>query len=158
MPSLRLQLLSLELLRLLTLSPLHSSSTTPVASFFDSLLSSSKNMDISRTSNHYSVVVFNSRGMLHLHALLWAKGNVEFANIRDRVLDDSAFAARMIAFLESTIVQSIDTTLGMPPLIPDRRHSTPSTRDSRPIVMLSEQKFKYIRLRIPSLDMLQTWP
>lgn len=92
---------------------------------FDGLLgSNSKHMGIlGDISNHYGVVHVesNGRGMLHLHALLWAKGNVGFANIRDRVLNiDSAFAARMIAFLESTIVQGIDTTLGMPPSIPNR--------------------------------------
>lgn len=33
-------------------------------------------------SNHYGVVEANGRGMLNLHVLLWAKGNVDFANIR----------------------------------------------------------------------------
>jgi Helitron helicase-like domain at N-terminus len=47
-------------------------------------------------SNHYGVVESNGRGMLHLHALVWTKGNVEFAKIRDRVLNDSS---RMISFL-----------------------------------------------------------
>jgi hypothetical protein len=71
-------------------------------------------------SNHYDVVESNGRGMLHLHALVWAKGNVEFAKIRDRVLNDSSFAARMISFLESTIVENVELMTTGIPRIPDR--------------------------------------
>ncbi|KAJ5111789.1 hypothetical protein NUU61_001419 [Penicillium alfredii] len=62
-------------------------------------------------SNHYGVVETNGRGMLHMHALLWLRGNLAFTTLRNRVLNDSEFAARMIRYLEATIIQSIDDTI-----------------------------------------------
>lgn len=50
-------------------------------------------------SNHFAVVETNGRGMLHLHGLAWARGNLAFT-LRDRLLQDSDFAARMIRYLE----------------------------------------------------------
>jgi hypothetical protein len=78
---------------------------------FDGLLRShSTEMGVlGQISNHYGVVESNGRGMLHLHALLWAKGNLGFTKIRDRVLNDSDFAERMINFLESVIMQSVQS-------------------------------------------------
>jgi hypothetical protein len=46
--------------------------------------------------------------MLHLHALIWLTGNLAFNTLRERLLEDSTFAATMIRYLESIIVQSID--------------------------------------------------
>jgi helitron helicase-like protein len=95
------------------------------SALFTGLLgSNSKHMGVlGDISNHYGVVESNGRGMLHLHALVWAKGNVGFANIRDRILNDSSFAARMISFLESTIVQSVESMpTGIAPMMPDRPH------------------------------------
>ena len=46
--------------------------------------------------------------MLHLHALVWLEGNLAFSTLRQRVLQDKAFADRMIHYLETIIVQSID--------------------------------------------------
>lgn len=58
-------------------------------------------------SNYFGVVESNGRGMLHLHALVWVRGNLGFAQLRDRVLADDAFANRLICFLESVIMHSI---------------------------------------------------
>ncbi|KAJ6087103.1 hypothetical protein N7467_006017 [Penicillium canescens] len=66
-------------------------------------------------SNHYSVVETNSRGMLHLHAIVWLKGNLEFANLRSRVLTDADFASRVLQYLESVIIQSVDKSIPLDP-------------------------------------------
>jgi hypothetical protein len=49
--------------------------------------------------------------MLHLHALVWLRGNLAFSSLRGRLVTDSEFAARMIRYLESIIIQSIDETI-----------------------------------------------
>jgi hypothetical protein len=59
-------------------------------------------------ANHFGVVETNGRGMLHLHALVWLTGNLAFSDLRDRLLRDSAFATRMIRYLDTVIKQSID--------------------------------------------------
>jgi hypothetical protein len=66
-------------------------------------------------SNHYGVVETNSRGMLHMHTLLWVRGNLAFTNLRNRLLQDSEFATRMIRYLEATIVQGIDDSIPYDP-------------------------------------------
>jgi len=53
-------------------------------------------------SNHYGVVETNGRGMLHLHALVWVRGNFGFKTLRKRVLEGTTFAASMISYLEKT--------------------------------------------------------
>jgi len=63
---------------------------------------------LGQVANHYGVVETNGRGMLHLHALVWVTGNLEFSTLRDRLLQDKPFASRMIRYLETIIVQSID--------------------------------------------------
>lgn len=50
----------------------------------------------------------NGRGMLHLHALVWLTSNLAFSSLRERLLQDQSFASRMIHYLETIIVQSID--------------------------------------------------
>lgn len=62
-------------------------------------------------SNHFAVVETNGRGMLHLHGLAWARGNLAFTSLRDRLLQDSEFAARMIRYLESIITQGVDVSI-----------------------------------------------
>ncbi|OKO94694.1 ATP-dependent DNA helicase pfh1 [Penicillium subrubescens] len=62
-------------------------------------------------SNHFAVVETNGRGMLHLHGLAWARGNLAFTTLRDRLLQDSDFAARMIRYLESIITQGVDESI-----------------------------------------------
>ncbi|KAI1829024.1 hypothetical protein DTO027I6_10052 [Penicillium roqueforti] len=59
-------------------------------------------------SNYFGVVETNGRGMLHLHTLVWVRGNLRFTTMREQVLSDSGFAARMIRYLETIIVQSVD--------------------------------------------------
>jgi hypothetical protein len=77
---------------------------------FDGLLGSNTGRIgiLGQVSNHFAVVETNGRGMLHLHALVWLTGNLAFSTLRDRVLRDKAFASRMIRYLESVIVQSLD--------------------------------------------------
>jgi hypothetical protein len=58
-------------------------------------------------SNYFGVVESNGRGMLHLHALVWARGNLDFVHLRDRILTDGLFATRMIQYLESAVKHSI---------------------------------------------------
>ena len=78
------------------------------AIFEDLLRSHSGNMGIlGHISNHFGVVETNGRGMLHMHALIWATGNLDFPTLRERVLQDEEFKARMINFLESVVVESV---------------------------------------------------
>jgi hypothetical protein len=64
---------------------------------------------LGQVANHYGVVETNGRGMLHLHVLIWLMGNLAFSTLRERILQDGAFAQRMIHYLESIIVQSINS-------------------------------------------------
>jgi hypothetical protein len=91
---------------------------------FDELLcSNTGKMGIfGQVSNHFGVVETNGRGMLHLHALVWVTGNVEFNILRDRISEDKSFAERMIKYLENIIIQSLHTSN------PDPNHqNTPSS-------------------------------
>jgi hypothetical protein len=62
-------------------------------------------------SNHFGVVETNGRGMLHLHVLVWLRGNLGFSTLRQRLQTDPDYADRMINYLESIISQSIDNTI-----------------------------------------------
>ncbi|KAJ5664585.1 hypothetical protein N7507_005316 [Penicillium longicatenatum] len=94
------------------------SNPVAVASFFhsvciavlDGLFASGRDRTgiLGDVSNHYGVIETNGRGMLHLHAMVWLKGNLSFANLRSRVLADAGFATRMLHYLESAIIQSVD--------------------------------------------------
>ena len=77
---------------------------------FDGLLCSSTTEIgiLGQVSNHFGVVETNGCGMLHLHALIWLAGNVAFDTLRHRLLEDDEYAARMIRYLETIIVHSID--------------------------------------------------
>jgi hypothetical protein len=46
--------------------------------------------------------------MLQLHRLVWVTSNLAFGTLQDRLLQDKPFASRMIRYLETIIVQSID--------------------------------------------------
>jgi Helitron helicase-like domain at N-terminus len=84
------------------------------AIFEDLLRSHSDKMGaLGQVSNHFGVVETNGRGMLHLHAFIWAAGNLGFPTLREQVLQDENFRANMINFLESIITQSIQS-------LPDR--------------------------------------
>jgi hypothetical protein len=97
------------------------SNPVAVATFFhhvctavlDGLLASGNNHGgiLGDVSNHYGVVETNGRGMLHLHAMVWLRGNLSFSTLRSRVLSDSEFAGRMIHYLEKVIIQSLDETI-----------------------------------------------
>jgi hypothetical protein len=58
-------------------------------------------------SNYFGVVESNGRGMLHLHTLIWVRGNLGFAHLRDRLRAETNFATRMIQYLETIIMHSI---------------------------------------------------
>jgi hypothetical protein len=66
---------------------------------------------LGKISDHYGVVETNGRGMLHVHSLIWLTGNFMFEELRNRVLNDTTFANRLISFLESTITNAIDEAL-----------------------------------------------
>ena len=74
-------------------------------------------------SNYFGVVETNGRGMLHLHALIWLRGNLNFATLRERLLNDPDFATHMIHYLETIIVQSIsnvsldDSDVNLPTMV-----------------------------------------
>jgi hypothetical protein len=58
-------------------------------------------------SNYFGVVKSNGRGMLHLHALIWLIGNLNFIHLRHRILANSHFATRMIHYLETVIMHGL---------------------------------------------------
>jgi hypothetical protein len=62
---------------------------------------------LSDISNYFRVVESNGHGMLHLHALVWAQGNLDFVHLHDRILTDGLFATHMIQYLESVVRHSI---------------------------------------------------
>ena len=59
-------------------------------------------------STYFGVVESNGRGMLHLHGFVWLTGNVDFLNLREKILDDPAFSREMIEYLDSIISECID--------------------------------------------------
>src|SRR5438045_337225 len=63
---------------------------------------------LGEVENYFGVVETNGRGMLHLHALIWLTGNFAFDSLRHRLLQDNTFANKMMHYLESIILQSID--------------------------------------------------
>jgi len=76
-------------------------------------------------STYFGAVETNGRGMLHLHCLVWLTGNLDFFNLRTKMLEDPEFARRMISYLDSVISERID-----PRESDDRSNesSVPSTR------------------------------
>jgi hypothetical protein len=80
-----------------------------------------------QVSNHFAVVETNGRGMLHFHGLIWVTGNIAFSTLRQRVQQDQDFAHRMIRYLESIIVESIDLgsddspPIGLEPMTPSAK-------------------------------------
>ena len=59
-------------------------------------------------STYFGVVETNGRGMLHLHCLIWLVGNLDFFDLRGKLLNDPEFARQMIDYLESIISEHID--------------------------------------------------
>jgi hypothetical protein len=68
---------------------------------------------LGQVSNHFGMVETDGRGMLHLHTFIWAAGNLGFPTLREQVLQGENFRADMINFLESIIIQSVQS-------LPDR--------------------------------------
>lgn len=97
---------------------------------FDGLLASNTGQIgiVGDVSNHYGVVETNGRGMLHLHALVWVRGNLAFNTLRNRVLEDAAFGASMVSYLEKIIIQSIDENIPLDPEV-NLPLMPPSARD-----------------------------
>ena len=63
--------------------------------------------------DYYAVIETNGRGMLHLHGLIWLHGNIGFETLRERMLQDKRLAERMIRYMETIIVESVDLDLAM---------------------------------------------
>ena len=59
-------------------------------------------------STYFGVVETNGRGMLYLHCLIWLVGNLDFFDLRGKLLNDPEFARQMIDYLESIISEHID--------------------------------------------------
>ncbi|KAJ5367173.1 hypothetical protein N7541_001114 [Penicillium brevicompactum] len=81
-------------------------------------------------SNYFGVVESNGRGMLHLHTLVWMRGNLGFNQLRDRILADSHFADRMIKFLESVIMHSLHGPDSSPGETVSSTPPSPTARES----------------------------
>jgi len=79
---------------------------------------------LGHVSTYFGVVETNGRGMLHLHCLIWLMGNLDFVNLRERLLHDSDFSLQMVEYLDSVIYECIDSTD-----IVTSNDSFPSTED-----------------------------
>jgi hypothetical protein len=67
--------------------------------------------------------------LFHLHALVWLTDSLAFTTLRDRLLQDSCFAAQMIHYLEAVVMQSIDLDI-TGHLGPSAADLPPSTKNS----------------------------
>src|SRR6266480_1743647 len=80
--------------------------------FFDGLLGTSEEPGIlGEVVDYYAVIETNGRGMLHLHGLIWLHGNIGFETLRERMLQDERLARRMILYMQTVVVESIDLDL-----------------------------------------------
>ncbi|THV00097.1 hypothetical protein K435DRAFT_619932, partial [Dendrothele bispora CBS 962.96] len=66
---------------------------------------------------YYGCVEAQGRGSLHCHLLVWVEGGLNPNELKDRVLNDEEFKARLIAFLEDTISTCIPDDIPDPPSI-----------------------------------------
>jgi hypothetical protein len=78
--------------------------------FFSYLLrlASGKISIFGKIVNYFRVVEENGRLALHLHALAWVGGNMEFNTLHLRIREDEAFRARIINYIELIILESVD--------------------------------------------------
>lgn len=83
---------------------------------FDGLLASNlRHIGIfGEIANHFGVVETNARGMLHLHALVWLRGNLSFGIMRERLWHDKSYAARVISYLEASLFRAFIWILAEP--------------------------------------------
>jgi hypothetical protein len=63
---------------------------------------------LGEVSDYAGVSETNGRGMLHLHGFIWLSGNIDFPNLRQRLLNDAEFKCRVIEYLQSIITESVD--------------------------------------------------
>jgi Helitron helicase-like domain at N-terminus len=63
---------------------------------------------LGEVSTYFGAVETNGRGMLHLHCLIWLAGNLDFFDLKNKMLDDPEFARQMIEYLDSIISERID--------------------------------------------------
>ena len=54
-------------------------------------------------STYFGAVETNGRGMLHLHCLVWLAGNLDFFNLRRKMLNDPSFSSQVADYLDSII-------------------------------------------------------
>ncbi|KUL82104.1 hypothetical protein ZTR_10073 [Talaromyces verruculosus] len=99
-------------------------------------------------SNYYGVVESNGRGMLHLHALIWVHGNLDFIHLRNRILADDHFASRMINYLESIIMQSLHSA--------DYTNSERITSTTSPLATESEPDTEFMQKLSQDSDRVAT--
>ena len=59
-------------------------------------------------STYFGAVETNGRGMLHLHCLVWLAGNLDFFDLRQKMLNDPNFASQMVGYLDSIISECIN--------------------------------------------------
>jgi hypothetical protein len=63
---------------------------------------------LGEVSTYFGAVETNGRGMLHLHCLVWLAGNLDFFDLRSKMLSDPEFARQMVDYLDSVIAEHID--------------------------------------------------
>jgi hypothetical protein len=63
-------------------------------------------------SSYFGVVESTTRMMLHLHGIAWLAGNFGAANFSERLLSDTLFKDRLIAYIQSIVKETVDLTLG----------------------------------------------
>jgi len=63
---------------------------------------------LGEVSTYFGAVETNGRGMLHLHCLVWLAGNLDFFDLRSKMLNDPEFARQMVDYLDSVIAEHID--------------------------------------------------
>ena len=63
---------------------------------------------LGEASTYFGAVETNGCGMLHLHCLVWLAGNLDFFDLKRKMLDDPEFAGQMIEYLDSIISERID--------------------------------------------------
>lgn len=82
------------------------------ARFFDTLIQAFINIILrpgkgggyfGRCKAYYGMVEAQGRGTLHLHILIWLEGNPDPQRLRDKLVGDPGFQARMFAWLEAMI-------------------------------------------------------
>lgn len=121
-----------------------------IAKFFDSICKAIFNALVNpdggemgifgHVSTYFGVVETNGHGMLHFHCLVWLTGNVDFFNLRHKMLHDPAFADRMLEYLDTIILECV-----RPYEPPENQQSSsiPSTIDFNDDHSYTDALYKY---------------